>query len=523
MSPAPRGPYRFDRGRADHVVEFFERYVVHTKDRWSGQPFELLDWQRKALRHIFGWVHEETDRRVVRTAYLEVPKKNGKSELAAGVGLYLLAGDGVVAAEVASAAADVVQAEVIHKVARDMVLLSPALAERCVAYRRSIEFPEQRGSYRVLSSVVPTKHGPSWNGLTIDEIHTLPDREMYDTLTAGMGARSEPLTFGTTTAGYDRLSLCWELHEYARKILDGQIDDPTFFGLICGAPETADWTKERTWYEANPSLGITIDIEFLRTEFRQAIATPTKQNSFRRLFLNQWTSQDVRWLDMQKWDADANCAVRKASVLEGEECFGGLDMPAPLGLASFTLVFPDGDGVPDVLPFFFVPEDNIDDLAGRDGAPYRAWVEAGLIEATPGDVLDGDYIELRIKSLADKYSIRSVGYDRRQALQLVAHLDGVVEWFPVAQGFALNAPMRELERLYVPGSLRHGGNPVLRWMADNVYAEENANKEVKISRKKSRKPVAGIRALVHALDRMSRVDEDEYRGTGISFVGGQAG
>lgn len=523
MSPTPRGPYRFDRARADHVCEFFERYVVHTKDRWSGQPFELLPWQREALRHIFGWVHAESGRRVVRTAYLEVPKKNGKSELAAGVGLYLLTSDGVVAPEVASAAADVVQASIIHKVAKDMVLLSPALAERCVPYARSIEFPEMRGSYQVLSSVVRTKHGPSWNGLTIDEIHTLPDREMYDTLTAGMGAREEPITFGTTTSGFDRTSLCWDLHEYARQILDGLIVDPTFFALICGAPEDADWTKESTWYGANPSLGITIDIEFLRTEFRQAAVTPTKQNAFRRLFLNQWTSQDVRWIDMQKWDSPGNLRIRKPAVLEGEECHGGLEVPSAVGLSSFVLVFPDEKGEPDVVPFFFIPADNIAELSSRDGVPYETWVDAGLIEATPGDVIDLDYMELRIRALADKYRIRSVGYDRRQALQLVTHLDGVVDWFAVPQGFGLNAPMRELERLYIPGGLRHGGNPVLRWMADNVYAEENANKELRISRKKSLKPVTGIRALVHALDRMSRVDEDEYRGTGISFVGGSAG
>lgn len=518
MSADPRGPFRFDRGRADHVCTFFEEFLVHTKDRWSSQPFVLMPWQRAMLRYIFGWVSIETGRRMVRTAYVEVPKKNGKSELAAGVGLYLLGGDGVMAPEVASAAADKVQAAIVHDVAKDMVLLSPALSERCVPYRNTIEWPEVRGSYKVLSADAFTKHGPSWNGIVFDEVHAQPDRELWDTLTAGVGARSEPLTFAITTAGYDRTSLCWELHEYARQILDGTITDPTFFALISAKPDGSDWKDERTWYEANPSLGETIDVEFLRSEFRQAIAMPSKQNMFRRLYLCEWTSQESRWIDMDRWAQGAQAI--DPTTLAGRDCYGGLDLASTTDVAAFVLVFPDEDrGGATVLPFFWIPEAALEERIRRDHKDFMVWAENGQVEVTPGDSLDYDRLERKIRELGEIYNIKEIGYDRWQALQLSGRLSDQFEMFPVPQGYAMNAAILEVEKLIVDGKLIHGGHPVLTWMADNVVVEENADREKKYSRKKSTQKIDGIVALTCAVDRMSRVDEDAYTGSGVSFAG----
>lgn len=295
---------------AVRVRTFFENFLRHSKGQFAGVPFTFLDWQwDKVIRPLFGWKRKDGTRRF-RKGYIEVPKKNGKSSLCSGLSLYLLVGDNEPGAEVYNAAADIAQASIVFGEAANMVEASPALKSRMevVRSKKQINCPSTRSWYKALSADVKTKEGLNIHGLIFDELHAQPTREMWDTLTYGGAARRQPLFLSITTAGYDRDSICWEQHEYARGVLEGRIVDPWFFPLIYAADESDDWTSPDTWRKANPSLNVregespTMDISDFEAACREAQQSPAKQNSFRRYRLNQWTEQDVRWLDLARWD-----------------------------------------------------------------------------------------------------------------------------------------------------------------------------------------------------------------------------
>jgi phage terminase large subunit-like protein len=492
----------FDLKAAERVRTFFRQFLRHSKGQWAHQPFELLDWQwRQIVAPLFGWKRADGTRRF-RRGYIEVPKKNGKSTLFSGLSLYLLAGDGEQGAEVYSAAVDRDQASIVYNEAANMVEASPALSSRLRVVRstKRIVFQKTRSFYRGLSADVPAKEGLNAHAILIDELHAQRSRELWDTLRYAGASRSQPLHLSVTTAGFDRLSICWEQHEYATHVLSGLIHDSAFFPYISAAAQDDDWTDPEVWGAANPSFGITINQDQFAEDCQEARESPAKENSFRRYRLNQWTEQDVRWINMEKWDA---CAGITAD-LDKKECFGGLDLSSTTDLTAFVLVFP-AEGWFDVLAWFWVPEEGAKRRERRDRVPYSQWIRDEYIEATPGEAIDYDRIRQKVKELGEQYFIRSIAIDRWNATQLSTQLDGDgFEIVAFGQGFAsMNWPTKKLEEIVLSGRLRHGGNPVLRWMAGNASLETDAADNWKPSKKKSRERIDGIVALIMGLERAS--------------------
>lgn len=501
----------FDDRAADVAVTFFERLLRHTKGEWAGHEFALQAWQRdEVIRPLFGWKRADGTRKF-RRAYIEIPRKNGKSTLSAGIALALLLVDAEPGVEVYSAAADRAQAAIVFDAASTMVQGSPALARYAEVYRREIRVPKLNGIYRVLSADAPTKHGLNAHGVIFDELHAQPNRELWDVLATSTGARRQPMMVMITTAGYDRTSICWEQHEYARQVQSGAINDPSFFVYITAADDDDDWTDPAIWAKANPGLGVTVKLDYLEAECEHAKNVPAYQNTFRRLHLNQWTNQESRWLDMTMWDRCSD----PLPDMTGRVAYGGLDLASTTDIASFVLCFLPVDPDPDasdenqpyrLLPFFWIPEQNMVERARRDRVPYDAWVRDGLMMATPGNVIDYTYIRLKIRELAEKYQIREIAFDRWGAELLRQQLeeDGLT-MVQMGQGFAsMSAPTRELLRLVLSEQLAHGGHPVLRWMADNVVVQQDAAGNVKPNKAKSREKIDGVVAAIMAVDRATR-------------------
>jgi phage terminase large subunit-like protein len=500
----------FDEEAAELAVEFFPRFLRHVKGEWAGQPFELSPWQRdKIIRPIFGWKRKDGTRRY-RTVYVEVPRKSGKSSLSAGIALILLYSDREMGGEVYSAAADRDQAAIVFDAAKSMVESSPELQAISDVYRRLIFVRRTSSVYRVLSADVPTKHGLNAHGIIFDELHAQRTRDLWDVLTTSTGARRQPLVVAITTAGFDRESLCWEVHNYACKVRDGVIQDDTFLPVIYGAADDEDWRDEKVWKQVNPGLGISIKLDYLRQEARKAAETPSYQNTFRRLHLNQWTQQNERWIDLAAWDACAGPV--EVESLAKKRCFAGLDLSTTTDITACVLLFPPDKNADAfrLVPFFWVPEDTVAKRTRRDGVPYDAWVRDGLIETTPGNVVDYDRMRERIKKLRNQYYLVEIAIDRWNATQLAAQLqnDGH-EVVGFGQGFRdMSSPTKELEKLVISKRLQHGGHPVLRWMADNVSVKQDPAGNLKPDKAKSTGRIDGIVASIMALGRFMAKPED---------------
>ena len=496
----------FDERKAQRVVRFIEA-LRHTKGEFHGQPFHLLPWQEKIIRDVFGTVRDDDpSMRQYTTAYIEIPKKNGKSELGAAIALNMLINDDEWKAEVYSCASDRQQAAIVFDVAVDMVRQSPALMKRVkiIPSTRRMIYQPTGSIYQVLSSEVATKHGLNVSACIFDELHTQPTRALYDVMTQGSGdARRQPLWFFLTTAGTDRNSICWEVHQKALDILEGRKIDPRFYPVLFGLPDDADWTSEENWYRANPSLDHTITIDKVRDAFRKAQETPADENQFRQLRLNQWVKQSVRWMPMDKWDECGG--VVDPYALEGRACYAGLDLSSTSDLTALVLVFPptSEDEPYRVLPFFWLPEETLSLRVRRDHVPYDQWAKRGFIQTTEGNVVHYGFIERFICELGERYDIREIAHDRWNATMMVQTLedDGFI-MVPFGQGFKdMSPPTKELMRIVLEHKLCHGGHPVLRWNMDNAFVRTDPAGNLKLDKEKSTEKVDGAVALVMALDR----------------------
>ena len=496
----------FDERKAQRVVRFIEA-LRHTKGEFHGQPFHLLPWQEKIIRDVFGTVRDDDPTmRQYTTAYIEIPKKNGKSELGAAIALNMLINDDEWKAEVYSCASDRQQAAIVFDVAVDMVRQSPALMKRVkiIPSTRRMIYQPTGSIYQVLSSEVATKHGLNVSACIFDELHTQPTRALYDVMTQGSGdARKQPLWFLLTTAGTDRNSICWEVHQKALDILEGRKIDPRFYPVLFGLPDDADWTSEENWYRANPSLDHTITIDKVRDAFRKAQETPADENQFRQLRLNQWVKQSVRWMPMDKWDECGG--VVDPYALEGRTCYAGLDLSSTSDLTALVLVFPPtSEDEPYIaLPFFWLPEETLSLRVRRDHVPYDQWAKRGFIQTTEGNVVHYGFIERFICELGERYDIREIAHDRWNATMMVQTLeDDGFTMVPFGQGFKdMSPPTKELMRLVLEHRLCHGGHPVLRWNMDNAFVRTDPAGNLKLDKEKSTEKVDGAVALVMALDR----------------------
>lgn len=494
----------YSKELADYAVSFIE-CLTHTKGTWAGKPFKLLAWQEQIIRDLFGVV-KPNGYRQFNTAYIEIPKKMGKSELAAAVALLLCCGDNEERAEVYGCAADRQQATIVFDVAADMVRMCPALNRRVkiLASQKRIIFLPTNSFYQVLSAEAYSKHGFNIHGVVFDELHTQPNRKLFDVMTKGSGdARMQPLYFLITTAGTDTHSICYETHQKAVDILEGRKIDPTFYPVIYGAKDSDDWTDPKVWKKANPSLGVTVQMEKVKAAFESARQNPGEENAFRQLRLNQWVKQSIRWMPMEKWDA---CGFQvNEEELEGRVCYGGLDLSSTTDLTAFSLVFPPLDESDKfrILPYFWVPEDTLTLRVNRDHVPYDVWEKQGFIKTTEGNVVHYGFIEKFIETLGERFNIREIAFDRWGAVQMVQNLENMgFTVVPFGQGFKdMSPPTKELMKLVLEQKIAHAGHPVLRWNMDNIFIRTDPAGNIKCDKEKSTEKIDGAIATIMALDR----------------------
>jgi phage terminase large subunit-like protein len=363
----------------------------------------------------------------------------------------------------------------------------------------------------VLSADANSKFGYSVHGLLFDELMAQPNRLLWDALTTASGARRQPIIFAISTAGFDRHSICWEIHEYATKVLDGTVDDPSFLPVLFGAADDDDWTSPKIWKSANPSYGVTVKADYIKQECARAKVTPTYENTFRRLLLNQWTEQESRWLQMSEWDACAGAV--DLDKLKGRPCYAGLDLASTTDIASLVLLFP-GDPF-QIVPYFWIPEDRLQDRVKQDRVPYDVWVREGLMQTTPGNLIDYRWIMLQIGKASVDYDLRALAFDRWGSQKIVTDLVDEIGFVTEAkdaerfnkplliqfgQGFAsMNPPTKEFLNMILARKIAHGNNAVLRWMAQNVVVKQDPAGNVKPDKAKSTEKIDGIVATIMAL------------------------
>lgn len=507
---AERGLW-FDADAGQHVLDFFQ-FLRHSKGEWAGQTIQLEPWQQFVLYVLFGWRRSDGLRRY-RTAYLEVARKNGKSTIASGVGLYLFAADGEPGAEVYTAATKRDQARITHSEATRMVKASPFLRRRISAVKDNLNIPNTASKFEPLGRDADSMDGLNIHAAIVDELHAHKTRDVWDVLETATGARRQPLMFAITTAGFDRSSFCWEIHEYTSKVLSGVIEDDSFFGVIFTLDEGDDWQDPKVWAKANPNLGVSVKEDDLQRKASKAKEMPSALNSFLRLHMDIWTQSETKWLDLDAWRA---CSFTvDPEGLRGRVCYGGLDLSSTTDISAFVLVFPPlvDDDPYQVLCRFWLPEESMHQRERRDQVPYSAWVRQGLIATTPGNVIDYDFIVAEIDDLAQRYDIAEIAFDRWGATMVFQRLeDAQMQMVQFGQGFAsMSPPMKDLERLILTKKLAHGGNPVLTWMADNLVAREDAAGNIKPDKERSTEKIDGMVALIMAVDRAVRNEGNSGR------------
>jgi len=496
---------------ADLAVYFIST-LRHTKGRWYGHSFELIHWQERIIRDLFGVVSKYDECRQFRTAYIEIPKKQGKSELAAAVALLLTCTDLERGGEIYGCASDRQQASIVFDVAVSMLDQCPELKKfiRMNMAQKRITFRPLDSFYQVLSAEAYTKHGFNPHGVIFDELHSLPDRKLFDVMIRGSGdAREQPLTFIITTAGVDRNSICFEVHQKAMDVLEGRKNDPRFYPVIYGASDDDDWTDPEVWRKSNPSLGVTVKFESMQEAFQDAKDNPIIENNFRQLRLNQWVKQTFRAINMERWD---ECAYKfDMDQLKKRPCYAGLDLSTTTDITAFVLVFPPEykEDKYIILPFFWIPEESLETRVRRDHVRYDQWWAEGFINTTKGDVIHYSFVEKTIVDLGKKYNIKEIAYDRWGSEYLIQNLtDAGFKVVRFGQGFKEMSPAsKEFFQAIMEKRLAHAGNPVLRWMADNLRVDTDAAGNVKPDKEKATEKIDGIVATIMGLGRAALNEE----------------
>lgn len=534
----PKGGEKFgawyDYAAAEAAVQFFPSYLILTDAEWYGKPFVLSPYQEKIVRTTFGWKRADGTR-LIRQVYIEIPRKNGKTEFAAGLALLVMVADGEFGGQAYSMATDKEQAKLVFNKAVTMASRSPALASDLEFYKTSIYCPSLMASFRPLSSKSATKDGFSPSFAIADEVHKWPHGELFDVVHKGTGARRQPLEVLITTAGRPGEGFGWEMHEYAEQVIKGEIEDATFYAVIYSADPSDDWRAPETWEKANPNLGTSIKRAYLEEEVTKAQGNARRIAEFKRYHLNIWNENIVAGLNVEQWEA---CPVTPVTLesLRGRRCIGALDLSTTTDLTALCIAA-EKVGQPgyDAWWRFWLPSADLKERVRRDRVPYDRWIAEGYITATEGNVVDYDIIRAQLTGavqhplvsgtpILQEINLAELAIDRWNATQIVTQLMGDgVNVVQFGQGFAsMSAPSKELERLLGLHALNHGNNPVARWMAGctSFVADAAENiKPVKPERRKSIKRIDGIVALIMALGRFIAIPkEPPPPAPGIMFV-----
>ena len=509
LATAKKRGFRFDPDAAQHVIDFY-RFLKHSKGAKAGETFALEPWQQFILWVVFGWMKKDTETgewvRRFNIMYVEVARKNGKSTLLSGIGLYMLIGDGEGGPEVYSAATKRSQAKITFDECVRMVNSSSHLRKRIGTHRDKLFVAGTAAKFEPLGRDADTMDGLNPHCAIVDELHAHPNREIWDVLYSAIGARTQPLMAAITTAGFNRTSFCYELREHVTRVLEGTVEDDSIFGIIYTLDEGDDYANESVWAKSNPNLGISKRIDSLRSALVKAKEMPSDLNNFLTKELDIWTSSLSKWVNRDKWDACGKPVDLEALI--GRSCFAGLDLSSTTDISALVLVFPpETEGEPyRIIPRFWIPESNMNLRSKRDGVPYEAWNRAGLVSATPGDVIDHDFIVAEISELAAKYKIEELAFDRWGSVQLVQKLQAAdMKVIQYGQGFATMGPaMKTIEEMILSERLAHGNNAPLNWMADNLVVRSDPAGNLKPDKAKSTEKIDGMVALIMALDRAVR-------------------
>lgn len=516
LQKAPKRGLNFSPAHARHCIEFFPQFLVHIEGPLGSQPFHLDGWQMFFTALLVGWRNADGTRRF-RTGYIEVARKNGKSTWMAGLGLYFTRFDREPGANVHSVATKQEQALEIFDPASLMVKRSRMLSAvlRVFDSRKRITSVDGSCIFSPLSSDANTLDGLNPSIVLVDELHAHKTRQVWDVMRSAMGARRHPLMLAVTTAGFIPYGICTEQRAYLLRILKGEVEDDTYFGVIFTLDEGDDWRKEENWGKANPSLGTAKSLAYLRSEAKAAAEVPSQLNNFLTKELNVWCNQAEAWFDIVVWDKGKK--PFDPASLAGRECYGGIDLASTTDLAAFVLVFPPVEGDPTwyVLPWIFCPAENIELRARRDKVLYPSWVQSGHLIATPGNVTDYEAIRQTIHLAREKYDIREIGFDSWNATHLTNQLqeDGLL-MVKMMQNFGnLSAPSKRLEELVFSGKIRHGGHPVLRWCAGNVTLLRDSNGNYRPDKGKSTERIDPIVATIMAIGRaIAYIDQGAFSG-----------
>lgn len=487
---------------ANRVINFFEKILKLSKGSDAGKPFKLLDWQKKLLRNLFGVKRTIDGYRRYKKCYVEIPRKNGKTETAAGLALYMLMADGEKGAEVYSAAGDHTQAQICLEVAQSMVRQSEILSEKLTSHRNQMFYVSNgiKNKYQAVTSKAETKHGSNPSAVIYDEVHVAEGRDLYEAFNTGFGARKQPLFFMITTSGRDRASLCYELHKYSKDVSEGRIPDETWFSLIYGVDYNSDWTDAKEWAKANPSIGQTISLEALESDFNKAKNSPGESLNFRQYRLCQWVDAAQGWLDTLKWEqlATTNPINTRADV------YIGLDLAYRDDMTALSCVFPLPNGEFFTTQQFFCPKNNLSGRGKSKQMDYTTWAEEGYLTLTEGETTDFDFVIKKIEDLAKQYRVKEIAIDPSHAAHLINILDKkgftIVELAP-SNVKRMSSTFTELNNLINNGKLKHDHNPVMSWMVGNCVASYDAYENIRVQKSRATEKIDGVIATALALDR----------------------
>lgn len=498
--------YWFDTETANYHVKFFETFLRLPIGPRAGQPFVLMPWQREVVRALFGW-KDKAGKRRFHEAYIEIPKKNGKSVWTAGLALDLLVLTDLPATEVYSAATARDQAAKVFREAARMLRQSPELRSRLtpVPSRNTIAYHAKDSFFKALSADVPVSEGLDAAGVIVDELHAHRNRDLYDALRyAGLG-RNDPLVVVTTTAGEEHTSVCFELHQLASDVAAGTVLSPRFFGRIYAAAPGDDIDDRRVWYKANPALGVTLAEERFASDLENARRSPATLARFKRYRLNIWGEGVAAYIPRTAWDACYEPDFDDRDLL-GRPAYLAIDISAQIDLTAATLLFPpQEDGEPyRVRTRFFMPGERVEERVKNDRVQYDDWIKAGWMVATPTPRTDYTVLIDAAVEFGERYKILDVAVDPWQGAQLMQVLQDEhgFECVEYRQGYkSMTAPTKLLEALVFGRELLHDGNPVLAWNMANLIVDIDAADNRKPNKRKSREKVDGAVTVIMALGR----------------------